>query len=57
MQIAPAVPEPTRKSSDPHAPRSHGPELEPLEAFAGAWRISGRNAPAAPAAPADPARR
>jgi len=49
MQIAPAVPEPTRKSSDPHAPRSHGPELEQLEAFVGAWRISGRNAPAAPA--------
>ena len=48
MQSAPAVPEPHRKLSDPHASRARGPEHEQLEAFAGAWRVLGRNAPAAP---------
>jgi ketosteroid isomerase-like protein len=52
MHSEPVTPEPHRKLSDPHATRARGSELEQLEAFVGAWRVFGHNAPAAPGATA-----
>lgn len=49
---------PTKKSpaheADPHAERGRGPAHEQLEALVGAWRVTGRNAPAAPRSAASP---